>query len=209
MKRSSDPSRQLSFEATLENWAEGMDYCAVPVPATITEALGTRGPVLVTARLNDSAPFTVSLFPIGGGQHYIRIKAKVRKETRTTTGDRVRVRITVLDRSAVTYPEDLLAALRAEEAAEDFTSLPPGRQNFILRLIDEAVKPATRRKRIQDAVGEAQRRKAARVDRGEGVSAVLPALATAPAGRESCDSVGIVARPQAGQPIVPDGVLRP
>jgi uncharacterized protein YdeI (YjbR/CyaY-like superfamily) len=112
------------------------------------------------ARLNDSAPFKVSLFPIGGGQHYIRVKAKVRKETRTKTGDRVHVQITVLDRSAVTYLEDLLAALRAKEAAEDFKSLPPGRQNFILRLIDEAIKPETRQKRIQDAVGEAQRRKA-------------------------------------------------
>ncbi|MDP9025068.1 MAG: DUF1905 domain-containing protein [Candidatus Eremiobacteraeota bacterium] len=69
MKNSLVAGTQLSFEATLENWAEGMDYCAVPVPATITESLGTRGPVLVTACLNDSAPFTVSLFPVGGGKH--------------------------------------------------------------------------------------------------------------------------------------------
>ena len=167
MQRSPGPPSELSFEATLENWAEGMDYCAVPVPAKITEALGTRDPVLVMARLNDSAPFKVSLFPIGGGQHYIRVKAKVREETRTKTGDRVHLRITVLDRSAVTYPEDLLAALRAEEAVEDVKSLRPGRQNFILRLIDEAVKPETRQKRIQDAVGEAQRRKAERANRAK------------------------------------------
>jgi uncharacterized protein YdeI (YjbR/CyaY-like superfamily) len=119
------------------------------------------------ARLNDSAPFKVSLFPIGGGQHYIRVKAKVRKETRTKTGDRVHMRITVLDRAAVTYPNDLLAALRLEGATEDFKSLPPGRQNFILRRIDEAVKPVTRQKRIQDAVGEAQRRKVERADRAK------------------------------------------
>lgn len=147
----------LSFEATLENWAEGMDYCALAVPANVTKALGTKGPVLVEARLNDSAPFQVSLFPVGDGQHYIRIKAKVRKETATKTGDRVRMRIAVVDRAAVPYPKDLLAALRAHSATEAFASLPLGRQHFIIRRIDEAVKPQTRRKRIEEAVEQCAR----------------------------------------------------
>lgn len=167
MKRAPIAGMELSFEATLENWAEGMDYCAVPVPARITEAVGTRGAVPVLARLNDSAPFKVSLFPVGGGRHYIRIKAKVRKETATRTGDRVRIRITVLDRAAVTYPSDLLAALRAEGVTSAFKALPPGRQNFIIRRIDEAVKPETRQRRIQDAVAEIQRRKRETAERPE------------------------------------------
>src|ERR1700728_1586725 len=128
MKRPPTAGRQLSFEAKLENWAEGMDYCAVPVPAKITQALGTKGPILVMARVNDSEPFKVSLFPVGGGKHYIRIKAKIRKETKTKTGDRVRLRITVLDRADVSYPRDLLSALRTEGVTEDFKSLPPGEQ---------------------------------------------------------------------------------
>jgi hypothetical protein len=157
MKNSPIAGKQLSFEATLENWAEGMDYCAVPIPATVTEALGTRGAVLVVACLNDSAPFKVSLIPVGGGQHYMRVKSKVRKETRTNVGDLVRLQITVLDRAAVTYPADLLSALQAAGATRDFEALPPGRRNFIVRRIDEAVKPETRRKRIHDAVDEVQR----------------------------------------------------
>ncbi len=165
MENSPSANKQLSFEATLENWAEGMEYCAVPVPAEITEALGTRGPVLVIACLNDSAPFKVSLFPVGGGRHYIRVKAKVRKETQTKTGDRVHLRITVLDRAVVTYPADLLSALRAEGATRDFKALPPGRRNFIIRRIDEAVKPETRQRRIQDAVKEVQRGRAEGTDR--------------------------------------------
>ena len=164
MKKSPHEGTQFSFAATLENWAEGMDYCAVPVPARITEALGTKAAVLVMACVNDSAPFKVSLFPVGGGRHYIRIKAKVRKETRTKSGDRVQLRITVLDRAAVTYPADLLAALRAAGATRDFKALPPGRQNFIVRRIEEAVKPETRRKRIADAVDAVQRADAARTD---------------------------------------------
>lgn len=101
----------MSFQAKLESWAEGMDYCAVPVPAEITEALGTKGPVLVMARINDSAEFQVSLFPVGGGQHCIRIKAKVRKETGTKIGDAIEVRFTVLDRAKVVIPEDFMNEL--------------------------------------------------------------------------------------------------
>src|SRR5580692_12882348 len=44
MKRSPTAGKQLSFQAKLENWAEGMDYCAVPVPASVTQALGTKDP---------------------------------------------------------------------------------------------------------------------------------------------------------------------
>jgi len=159
MKRPPNVGLELSFEAKLENWAEGMDYCAVPVPAKITKALGTKGPVLVMAQVNKSEPFKVSLFPVGGGKHYIRIKAKVRKETKTKTGDRVRVQITVLDRADVSYPKDLLSALRSERVIEDFKSLPPGEQNFILRRIDDAAKSETREKRIQEAVSAAHRKR--------------------------------------------------
>ena len=164
MKRSPAAGQQLSFQATLENWAEGMHYCAVPVPAEITQTLGTKGPVLVMARVNDSEPFKVSLFPIGGGRHYIRIKATVRNETKTKTGDQVRVRITVLDRADVTISDDLMSALRAEGVTEDFKSLPPGKQNFIIRRIDGAAKPETRDKRIQEAVEAARQRREKRID---------------------------------------------
>ncbi|MFO0761555.1 MAG: YdeI/OmpD-associated family protein [Byssovorax sp.] len=167
MKRHPAAGQQLSFRAKLENWAEGMDYCAVSVPASITRALGTTGPVLVMAQVNDSEPFKVSLFPVGGGKHYIRIKAKVRKETATKTGDRVRIQITVLDRANVVIPDDLLRALRAEGVVGDFESLPPGKQNFIVRRIDDAARPETRDKRIREAVEAAHRRREERLDRSE------------------------------------------
>ena len=141
-----------------------MDYCAVPVPAQITHALGTKGPVLVMAQVNRSEPFKVSLFPVGGGQHYIRIKAKVRQETNTKAGDRIRVRITVLDRAQVEIPADLMSALKTEGITEDFKSLPPGKQNFIIRRIDDSVKTATREKRILEAVEAAHQRREKVVD---------------------------------------------
>ena len=159
MQHSQETGQQLTFQATMENWAEGMDYCAVPVPPEITQALGTKGPVLVMARVNESAPFQVSLFPVGGGQHYIRIKAKVRQETNTKTGDRVQLRVTILDRADISIPEDLALVLRAEGAAQAFALLPPGKQNFMIRRIEEAAKPTTRNKRIQEVVEAAHQSK--------------------------------------------------
>jgi Domain of unknown function (DUF1905)/Bacteriocin-protection, YdeI or OmpD-Associated len=159
MKVKPNTGRQFFFQAKLENWAEGMDYCAVSVPEKITKSLGTKGAVLTFTRVNSSEPFKVSLFPVGGGRHYIRIKSKVRKETNTKVGDKVRIRFTVLDRADIVLPKDLLKVLREEGVTEDFTSLPPGEQNFILRRIDDACKPATREKRIQEAVESAYKRR--------------------------------------------------
>lgn len=78
--------KHYEFETDLENWSEGMDYCAVCVPEEITKALGTNGPVLVSAHVNESKSFQVSLFPVGGGQHYIRIKASIRNADKDQDG---------------------------------------------------------------------------------------------------------------------------
>jgi hypothetical protein len=53
------------------------------------------------------------------------------------------LRITVLDRADVTSAEDLGSALLAEGVTEDFKSLPPGKQSFLIRRIDEAARPET------------------------------------------------------------------
>jgi len=158
MKRAPAADRQLSFHSDLENRAEGMDSCAVPVPVMITEALCTKGPVLVNARANDSTPLHMSHLPVGGGQHCIRVKSRVCEETPTKTGDRIRRRITVLDRANVTISGDLKRALRAEGVADGLTSLPLGEQTFITRQVDDTVEPETREKRIQEAVQAALER---------------------------------------------------
>lgn len=144
--------KQFGFHATLENWAEGMDYCAVSVPANITESLGTKGPVLVRASVNNSEPFQVSLFPVGGGKHYIRIKSKVRKLTKTKVGDSIKLDLIVIDPDDIDIPDDLLASLESSDLIDGFMDIPPGKRNFLIRKIGEAAKPATREKRIREAL---------------------------------------------------------
>lgn len=143
---------KFGFNAILESWAEGMDYCAVSVPAKITESLGTKGPVLVRASVNNSEPFQVSLFPAGGGKHYIRIKSRIRKLTKTKVGDRIKLDFVVVDPDDVDIPDDLLASLETNGLIDGFMDLPPGKRNFLIRRIGEAAKPTTREKRIREAL---------------------------------------------------------
>jgi hypothetical protein len=165
MKKSSKP-QQLSFQSRLESISDELEYYALPVPEKISRALGTRGPVPVMAKVNDSKPFLISLYPVGGGRHYIRVKAEVRKATQIKEGDRVRVEITVRDRSAeISVPKDLMSALKAEGVLEEFNALPAGQKSFMLRKIDEAAKPETREKRIQAAVEAAHKKRERQLDR--------------------------------------------
>ena len=156
----------LSFRSKLERIASGMDYFALSVPTKITRALATHGPVPVFARVNDSETFLASLYPVGGGRHYLRVKNKICKAVKIEEDDRVRVKITVRDRSdEIALPKDLMKALRAESLEEDFETLPIGKKSYLLRLIDHAAKPQTRNKRIQAALEEAHRKKEQKVNR--------------------------------------------
>jgi len=164
------PAQQLSFQSRLERISSEANYFALSVPVKISRALGTRGPVPVSAQVsargNDSPAFLVSLFPVGGGRHYLRVKAEVRNAVKIKGGDRVQVEITVLDRSAeISFPKDLVSALRTERVLEYFKALPIGKQSHLIRWIDGAAKPQTRDKRIQAAVEVAHHKREKRLDR--------------------------------------------
>jgi hypothetical protein len=153
-------AKKLSFQSKLENIAEGMNYFAVSVPAKTTLALKTKGPVPIEATVNGSEAFIASLYPVGEGRHYLRIKNKICKSVDIKKGDRVRVDFTIRDRTAeITIPKDLMSALKAENVADGFKALPIGKKSFLLRLIEQAAKPETRKKRIQDALDAAHARK--------------------------------------------------
>jgi hypothetical protein len=156
---------KLSFKSKLENWAEGMDYCAIAIPASVTKSLGTKTAVLVMASIDGCEPFEASLFPTGGGKHYMRVRAKVRKQAGLHEGDHVKVQITVLDRDKVELPRDLVLALKEENALEEFKALTPGKKNYAVRKINEVSRPETRKKRIAEAVELALQESERKTDR--------------------------------------------
>ena len=102
-------SQTFSFESKLERIASSANYFAVSVPKKISLALSTHGPVPVFAQVNDSPIFLVSLFPVGEGRHYLRVKAEIREAVKIKEGDRVRIQITVRDRTTeISIPKDLM-----------------------------------------------------------------------------------------------------
>lgn len=152
--------KTLTFLSKLENIAKGMDYYAVSVPLKITQALKTKGPVPVVGCINGSKTFIASLYPVGGGRHGLRIKNEIRKSVGLKAGDRVKVQITVRDREKeVSIPKDLMSELRSEGVVDAFKAVPVGQRSFLLRKIEQAAKPETRKKRIQEAVEAAHKRK--------------------------------------------------
>jgi len=156
-KHAAAPHQQLAFDSTLERIADGMDYYALSVPTSTSEALHARAAVPVSARVNGSDAFKGSLYPVGGGRHYLRVRNKVCKAVGIGAGDKVRVQIEVRDRQdEITVPADLKSALKSAGLVDVFDALPIGKRSYLLRLIDEAVKPETRARRMREAVDEAR-----------------------------------------------------
>lgn len=161
MKKFQIFSSELSFRSKLERIAAGKEYYAVSVPKKITLTLNTKGPVPIVAWINNSEEFKASLFPVGGGRHYLRVKNKLCKAAKIKEHDPVQVRLKVRDRSTeASIPKDLMHALRAVGLINDFKSLPIGKKSYLLRLISEAVKAQTRSKRVQAAVKAALKKQA-------------------------------------------------
>jgi hypothetical protein len=120
------------------------------VPLEISRAIGRRGPIPVSVLVNNVASFNASLSPAGGGRHRLRLNARTRDEAEVKVGDPLKIKIAVHSQPVkVAIPGDLKTALRGEGVIEYFETFPPGKQDHIIRWIDQSVRPETRRKRIQ------------------------------------------------------------
>jgi len=151
--------RTFRFVARVVRVASSGFY-AVDVPAKISSALGKRGPVPVSARINSVAEFRASLSPAGGGRHRLRLNARTRGMAQARAGDSVRVHITVHDRPLpVSIPADLKTALQSEGVLEHFQTFAPGKQLHIIDWITRSARPETREKRIQLTVEITHRRR--------------------------------------------------
>lgn len=154
-------AKKLTFKSKLFRLAEGMEYYAMEVPAKTSLALKTKKAVPVAAKVNGSETFIASLYPVGGGRHNLRVRNKICKSVGITAGDAVKVEFTIRDHKAESgdVPKDVMAALKAEGVADAFKAIPPGQKSFILRQIEKAAKPETRKKRIKEAIDEAYKRR--------------------------------------------------
>jgi hypothetical protein len=160
LKSKTNSGKQFLFNAILERWASGMEYYAISIPHEITVALKTNASVPVLAQINNSEPFMASLFPVGGGRHYLRIKNIICKAVKIKEKDTLSVKIIVRNREEeITIPSDLRKALKEAGVSKEFDTIPVGRKSYILRIINEAARAETREKRINEIVKETVEKK--------------------------------------------------
>jgi Bacteriocin-protection, YdeI or OmpD-Associated/Domain of unknown function (DUF1905) len=128
---------------------------AVDPPAEVSDWFDRRGPVPVLGTLDDLT-IRATLVPTGGGRHRLYLNGPMREAADKDEGDEVRMCLW-LDPAPrdVDPPEDLRAALVAAGALEAFETWPPSHRREFIRAIENAKRPETRQKYVEQTVAEA------------------------------------------------------
>ena len=141
--------RSATFQTTVT--AIG-NNTGIEVPEDVLEQLGAgkRPPVLVDL---DGYRYRTTA-GVMGGRSMLSVSAAVRKATGLAGGDPVRVTLTVADEPReVGMPEDLAAALAADEQAGSFfAGLSNSLQRYHVEQVTGAKTPETRSRRIEKAL---------------------------------------------------------
>jgi hypothetical protein len=159
--------RRFTFTVPLVKLsAGGGSMYALEIPERVSSAIGRRGPVPIVATLGGTVEIQQSLVPMGGGRHRLQLNARTRGELEVEPGDRVRVALSAPEKPPVMpLPSELALALREADLENTFSGLPVGKQNHIILWIEEAVRPATREKRIARTIEVAFRARERAFDR--------------------------------------------
>lgn len=138
-----------SFNTTISAFGNN---AGIVVPPEIISALGggKRPGVLVNVNGHE---FQTTI-GVMGGQCLISVSAAIRKATGLMAGDQVRVALTLAEGPRkVDMPADLAAALDSAPAAKAFfATLSNSLQRYHVDNINAAKAPATRQRRIENAV---------------------------------------------------------
>jgi hypothetical protein len=140
----------LTFHAILE--LNGKSATGIAVPAEIVTALGGGRRPAVTATVNGYAYRTTVASM--GGRFMIPVSAERRAAAGLTAGDEVEVTL-ALDTAPreVAAPDDLTAALGADDTARRFfDGLPYSHRLAYVTWIESAKKAETRQRRVAKAV---------------------------------------------------------
>jgi hypothetical protein len=115
--------------------------------------LGRRGTVNVIVNVN-GVSFGRTAKPDGRGGHFILFNADMRERSGVEPGERVRVALEV-DHAprAVEPPRELERALRDDiPASNAYQAMPPSHRKAYVEFIEEAKRPETRVRRVQQAL---------------------------------------------------------
>ena len=121
--------------------------------AAASRWLGRRGMVNVIVNV-DGVTFRRTARPDGKGGHFILFNAEMRERSGVEPGDRVRVGLEV-DHAprTVDTPRELEQALRSDPPARDaYRAMPLSHRRAYVEFIEEAKRPETKVRRVQQAL---------------------------------------------------------
>lgn len=144
---------EISFDGTPEGMGPKGAWVFLDLPVKVTKALGTKGraPIVLTV---GGEEFRVSAFPDGQGGHQINFNKEMQAASQWRTGDPVRLSVAFDTRPRiVAVPKDLKGALaKSPKARAAFERFPPSHRKAYVDWIEEAKRPVTRERRVQETV---------------------------------------------------------
>lgn len=140
----------MRFDAEVR--LNGKTATGIPVPEHVVEGLGGGRRPRVDVTLNGHT-FQIALGTMSG-QVMIPVSAAVRDAAGVAAGDHLDVEIELATAPApVSVPDDLRAALAAApEAQAFFAGLTPSQQRGYTEWVEQAKKPETRQRRVEQSV---------------------------------------------------------
>jgi UDP-N-acetylmuramate-alanine ligase len=123
------------------------------LPFSVEETFGTKARLPVKGTINGE-PFTSSAMPAGDGTHALAVSKALQAAARASAGDRVTVVLEPdLEPRTVDVPAELQAAFAdAQKAHAAFSALAYSHQKEYVSWIASAKRPATRERRIAQAI---------------------------------------------------------
>ncbi len=143
----------FEFRTKLKHLLSPSRCYVVEVPMRISQVIGIKGCIPVTALIENSVELITALCPYAIGRHHLRIDSWTRKQTGLEVGQLATVRFQVHHKPVTaTLPQDLLRELHREDLLEAFRSLSAGKQNHEIRQIERCANPHQRNRKIQKAI---------------------------------------------------------
>lgn len=142
------------FKVVLEK-DEKSEATGILIPFDVLKVFGTRARVPVRGKINGFA-YRGSIFPMGGGKHYMIVNKNVRAGAGVKGGETISVEMERDDEPRIiTPPEDLARALKSNKVAlAAWEKLSYTHQKEHAQALEEAKRPETRARRLEKTIAQ-------------------------------------------------------
>lgn len=142
----------LEFDTALERGDAGNSQSYILLPGKAEELFGTSGRIPVVATFDD-VHYRGSLVTYGGGQHLILVLRSICEQIGKEAGDSVHVTLALdTEPRVVELEPDVQKAFKTAKALDPFRAMNFSYQREYALWIEEAKRPETRTRRIQQAI---------------------------------------------------------